>query len=265
MKKLAVLSLFDYTTETVKPWAEAGYICYCVDIQHPAGETRDGNIIRVGADIYTYEPPTDVEIVIVFGFPPCTDLAVSGAKHFANKLAANPEYRNEAMALVYRVRDIAEALGVPYYIENPVSVISSEWRKPNFTFHPWQYGGYIPACDAPHPLWPEHIAPRDAYPKRTCLWTGGGFEMPVQMPVEVEDGYSRQFKQLGGKSLKTKNIRSATPRGWAEAVFVKYAKRGGVNGTRFAHLHKVLNQLEREYSAAERQSTLSFLRGEARV
>jgi len=219
----------------------------------------------VGADIYTYEPPTDVEIVIVFGFPPCTDLAVSGAKHFANKLAANPEYRNEAMALVYRVRDIAEALGVPYYIENPVSVISSEWRKPNFTFHPWQYGGYIPACDAEHPLWPEHIAPRDAYPKRTCLWTGGGFEMPVQMPVEVEDGYSRQFKQLGGKSLKTKNIRSATPRGWAEAVFVKYAKRGGVNGTRFAHLHKVLNQLEREYSAAERQSTLSFLRGEARV
>lgn len=218
-KPKAILSLFDYTTETVRPWAEAGYTCYCVDIQHAPGENREGNIIRVGADLFTWTPPTDVEFVFCIGFPPCTDLAVSGAKHFANKAAANPAYRDEAMALVYRVRDIAEALGVPYAIENPISVISSEWRKPDFIFDPHQYGGYIPEAEAVHPRWPEHIAPRDAYPKRTCLWTGGGFTMPPVMPVEVEDGYSRQFKKLGGKSLKTKNIRSATPRGFAIALF----------------------------------------------
>ena len=43
--------------------------------------------------------------------------------------------------------------------------------------------------------------------------------MPDKKPVDVEPGYSDQHKKLGGKSLKTKNIRSATPRGFAQAVF----------------------------------------------
>jgi len=38
-------------------------------------------------------------------------------------------------------------------------------------------------------------------------------------PVEPETGHSRQHLKLGGKSMKTKNIRSATPRGFAQAVF----------------------------------------------
>lgn len=225
MKPKAILSLFDYTTETVKPWAEAGYLCYCVDIQHPAGETRNGNIIRVGADLYEWTPPADVDFVFCIGFPPCTDLAVSGAKHFARKAAENPAYRDEAMALVYRVRDIAEALGVPYAIENPVSVISSEWRKPDYTFNPADYGGYIPVDEAAHPIWPELIPPRDAYHKRTCLWTGGGFRMPRPLPVPCVPVF-HGWAKLGGKSLRTKNIRSATPRGFAIALFEEHGYTG---------------------------------------
>ena len=95
-------------------------------------------------------------------------------------------------------------------------------------FHPYEYGGYIPQQDATHPQWPDHIAPRDAYPKKTCLWTGGGFVMPETKPVEPENGYSRQHKTLGGKSLKTKNIRSATPRGFAQAVFDANHNKGQV-------------------------------------
>jgi hypothetical protein len=52
-----VLSLFDYSGNMVRPWAEAGYLCYCVDLQHPAGETRQGNIVLVGADIREWLPP----------------------------------------------------------------------------------------------------------------------------------------------------------------------------------------------------------------
>ena len=59
----------------------------------------------------------------------------------------------------------------------------------------------------------------DAYPKKTCLWTGNGFTMPWTDPVQPEDGHSRQHLKLGGKSAKTKNIRSATPRGFARAVY----------------------------------------------
>lgn len=65
-----VVSLFDRTTNMVKPWSEAGWLCYCVDIQHPPGETREGNIIKIGGDIMRWMPPRS-RVKITFGFPPC--------------------------------------------------------------------------------------------------------------------------------------------------------------------------------------------------
>ena len=128
------------------------------------------------------------------------------------------------MALVYMARDIGEAYGVPYAIENPVSVISSEWRKPDHMFQPCDFGGYLPEDDTSP--YPDIIPARDAYTKKTCLWTGNGFVMPAKRPVDpvkYQDrnglNYSALHWKLGGKSLRTKNIRSATPRGFAQAVF----------------------------------------------
>lgn len=69
-----------------------------------------------------------------------------------------------------------------------------------------------------HPLFPEYINARDSYPKLTCLWTGNGFRMPEKKPVFIEKGYSKQYSRLGGKSARTKLIRSLTPRGFAIAV-----------------------------------------------
>tara|TARA_R110002153_G_scaffold50989_4_gene143452 strand:+ start:1300 stop:1638 length:339 start_codon:yes stop_codon:yes gene_type:complete len=104
-------------------------------------------------------------------------------------------------------------------IENPVSVLATQWRASDHSFQPFQYGGYIPEDEADHPTWPDYIAARDAYPKQTHVWSGGGFVMPEHRPVDCPPGYSTQHKKLGGKSAKTKNIRSATPRGFARAVF----------------------------------------------
>jgi len=117
------------------------------------------------------------------------------------------------------VESVGVACGAPWGAENPVSVLSTLWRKPNFSFHPWEFGGYLPDSDI-HPMYPEYIKARDAYPKKTCIWSGNGFIEPKRIPVKVDSGYSDQHKKLGGKSLKTKNIRSATPRGFAEAVFL---------------------------------------------
>jgi hypothetical protein len=109
-------------------------------------------------------------------------------------------------------------------IENPVSVISSQYRKPDYMFQPCDYGGYLPEDDvSPHP---DIIPARDAYTKKTCLWAGNGFVMPEARPVDPvrytdSNGlnYSGPAWKLGGRSLRTKNIRSATPRGFAKAVF----------------------------------------------
>lgn len=227
---MLVISLYDYTGEAVKPWAKAGYECHCYDIQHdntkvdhfPSG----GSIRYLNANLQNMRQVVDlwssyIDKPVAFGmaFPVCTDMAVSGAAHFERKRQADPDFQDKAADYAIWCNHFFDNLDVPYFIENPVSVLSTLWRKPDYKFNPYDYGGYIPEDGAEHPTWPEYIAPRDAYPKKTCLWTGGGFKMPVPKPVVVEAGYSTQHRKLGGKSMKTKNIRSATPRGFAQAVF----------------------------------------------
>jgi hypothetical protein len=223
VKKDIVVSLCDYTGIMVNPWLDAGYTCILVDPQHPEGITRNGNLIKIGAKV---EDCLDIlsevilsgRVKIVFGFPVCTDLAVSGAAHFNNKLLKDKHFQTKAMQLVHECRMIGELSGSPWFIENPISAISSAWRKPDHYFHPFEYGGYLPEGDE-HPEYPEYIAPQDAYPKRTCLWVGNKFVMPEKKVVYCKPGYSDQYNKMGGKSSKTKNIRSATPRGFAKAVF----------------------------------------------
>lgn len=64
-----MISCFDLTTNMALPWAERGYLCYCVDTQHPPGETRDGNIVRVGADMLHWLPQKG-DVAFAAFFPP---------------------------------------------------------------------------------------------------------------------------------------------------------------------------------------------------
>lgn len=221
--KNIVLSLFDESGNMVRPWAEAGWDCYCVDLENDlkAELVGLGRIFYLNHDLTrsaAIEALVDLKPSIIFGFPPCTDLAVSGAMHFENKRKKNPNFQAEAVALAKVVPDIADKVECPWFLENPVSVLSTMYRKPDFSFHPYQYGGYLPEDDK-HPRWPDYIAPRDHYRKKTCLWTGNGFIMPEKRSLGDPKEDSKQHRKLGGKSKKTKQIRSETPRGFAEAVF----------------------------------------------
>jgi hypothetical protein len=227
MKK--AIFLYDYTGIMAKPWIDAGYECWCFDGQHSPGIDKDGNHVKVGFWFTPFQTILDAHAIrsivgdgveFVFGFPECTDMAVSGAAHFAKKRAADPLFQSKAASLARLVEVVADQYGCPWGAENPVSVLSTLWRKPDYSFHPYEYGGYLPEYDE-HPAYPEYIKPRDAYPKKTCIWAGNGFVMPGKNKVDVSPGYSDQHKKLGGKSLKTKNIRSATPRGFAKAVFLE--------------------------------------------
>jgi len=238
-----VISLYDYTGEALKPWAEAGYTCYAFDIQHN-GELRrvtdysgGGSIHYCYADLHDFSTYSDLffsfsgrKVAFGMAFPVCTDLAVSGAAWFKKKAEADPLFQQRAAQHATDCAGLFDDLGCPYFIENPVSVLSTLWRKPDYSFHPYEYGGYIAKNAARHPRWPDYIADRDAYPKKTCLWTGNGFVMPPKVPVEPETGHSRQHLKLGGKSAKTKNIRSATPRGFAIAVMAANTQKETTNG-----------------------------------
>lgn len=230
----AAIFLYDYTGIMAQPWLDAGYTCYCFDGQHE-GHTIEGKLHKVGI---MFDPlnlakgmsfiqdtlKNEQKISFVFGFPPCDDLAGSGAAHWAEKAARNPDFQQHAMALALFVRDVGEYYKVPWGFENPVGRLSTLFRKANFYFHPNEYGGYLPKEDI-HPMYPEYIPPRDAYKKKTGIWHNALFKKPDIIPVEpqpsIGQGSSDMHNKLGGKSKKTKNIRSATPRGFALAVYLK--------------------------------------------
>jgi hypothetical protein len=193
-----VLSLCDRTGVMVEPWMLAGYECWIVDTQHRAGVSRlsggfGGDLVRVGADVRAFVP--DFTPAIVFAFPPCTNLSVSGARWFKDK---GLEALQESLGLVIACKRIAEASGAPWMLENPVGILSSYWRKPDYTFQPWQYG--------------------DTYTKKTCLWTGGGFVMPAAWHTTKPEGTTATI-HLMPPSADRGDKRSITPAGFARAVF----------------------------------------------
>ena len=226
------------------PWVKGGINASCYDIKNKYSQERFNsgahlNMVNFdigretlercarainrlgGAEVHL---PIDVRptpVKLVFAFVPCTDLAVSGARWFAKKRKRDPDFQNKAVQRALDAVKFAEDIGADYCIENPVSVLSTLWRKPDYTFHPYEYGGYLSDSETEHPLYPDHIAHRDAYSKKTCLWTSEGFVMPEKKPVACESfGNSRQHSKLGGRSEKTKTIRSLTPRGFAKAVYM---------------------------------------------
>ena len=194
---MIVLSLCDRTGNMVRPWLDAGHECWIVDVQHPEGVQRDGKLVRVGADVLSWLPPRE-DYAAVFAFPPCTDLANSGARWFADKGLTRFA---DAARLVDRCREICEWSGAPWMLENPVGQLSTYWRKPDFSFDPCDYAGLSDESEA--------------YTKKTCLWTGGGFVMPERAPLAPLLG-SKMW--LLPPSEDRADLRSVTPMGFAKAV-----------------------------------------------
>jgi hypothetical protein len=214
--KYIVVSCFDKTGNMVKPWLEKGYECHIIDLQHEKGKTVEGNLIKWGYDVKEWEEIFFKEyfdkekIIFASFFPPCTDLAVSGARWFEEKEKQNPGCRKRAMDLVHWSDECGKKLGCPYFIENPVSVISTEWRKPNFTFHPYEFGAY-------------KDGENDGYTKKTCLWTNDKFKLPEKKPIECDPKIKNKI-HFAPPSKDRQNIRSATPKGFAQAIFQMYSK-----------------------------------------
>jgi hypothetical protein len=194
----AVLGLCDRTGIMLEPWAAAGFDCLAVDMQHTGMTHRDG-ITFIEADIRAWLPPPR-RYAIVFAFPPCTDLAVSGARWFRHKGIGG---LSDALEVFEACRRICEWSQAPWLIENPVSIIASYWRRPDFFFDPCDYGGWIDP-------------PADHYPKKTSAWTGAGFRKPRQRPVEPLDR-NRIHNMPPGPDRGDR--RSVTPRRFAHAVF----------------------------------------------
>ena len=207
--KDVVLCLYDVTGNMAAPWVENGYKAVLVDVQHPPGMAEFGAVTKIGADIRGGWMP-DRELVdrvaFVAAFPPCDHLAVSGSRWMQGKGLRKLAWSIDLFATA---AEICEWIGVPYMIENPVSTISTYWRKPDATFHPHHF---------------TLLDPSDNYTKKTCLWTGGGFVMPESCrDFTLGNPDDRIHKAPPGPDRA--NFRSATPMGFARAVFAANGKK----------------------------------------
>lgn len=132
-----------------------------------------------------YADPWDLMIA----HPPCTHLAVSGARHFAAKVADG----RQGAALDF-VRALLDAPVPRIALENPVSVISSRIRKPDQIIQPWQFG--------------------HGETKATCLWLKG---LPPLVPTHIVAGREARIHRMAPGPNRWKE-RSRTFQGIANAM-----------------------------------------------
>lgn len=206
-----VLSLFDYSGNMVRPWKKAGYETLIVDVQHSLRAPAEGelhcNLTTLGPLLVALSKRSIGldDIGFLSCFPPCTDIAISGVRDHTTKGLRALAHSCELFATCI---ELAQLVGCPWMIENPVSTMSTYWRKPDHTFHPHDFAGH---------------EPKDNYVKKTCLWTGGGFVMP---PPNTGGRFpdDRIHKASPGKHRA--NLRSATPLGFARAVFLANEPQG---------------------------------------
>lgn len=124
---------------------------------------------------------------LLIAHPPCTHLAVSGARWFKNKQTEQQEALNFVKSLLDApIKKIA--------LENPVSIISSHIRKPDQIIQPWQFG---------HPE-----------TKKTCLWLKN---LPKLIPTNIVDGREERIHNMPPSKNRWKD-RSRTYHGIANAM-----------------------------------------------
>lgn len=129
---------------------------------------------------------------LMIAHPPCTHLAVSGARYFKNKV------KEQADALDF----VRLLLGAPIEkicLENPVSIISSKIRKPDQIIQPWQFG--------------------HEESKKTCLWLKN---LPKLVPTQIMIVRNKNLTPSGqnklGPSKDRWKLRSKTYQGIAESM-----------------------------------------------
>lgn len=131
---------------------------------------------------------------MILAFPPCTHLAVSGARYFKQK---RKDGRQQA-AIDFFMR-FANADCPKIAIENPVGIMSSVWRKPDQIIQPWQFG--------------------HGETKKTCLWLKG---IPLLVPTNIVDGREQRIWKMPPSEDRAKN-RAKTFPGIARAMAEQWA------------------------------------------
>lgn len=145
---------------------------------------------------------------LMIAHPPCTHLAASGAKHFAQKIADG----RQQQGIDFFMR-LAEANIPKVAIENPVGVMSTKWRKPDQIIQPWQFGDEAQKSTC---LWLKNLpklVPTKIVGKGNFYISPKGKRLPAWYGDAAIDG-----KKVAYGSPEMKKIRNRTFQGIADAM-----------------------------------------------
>ena len=200
-----LISLYDRTGNASRPYKEAGWKVYQIDIQN-------------GIDILTWDflqPLKDSRFAFpqinIIAMQPCDCYALCGNKHKKNRIL-NGEFAL-SQKLVARTKEIidfyddARLLGF-WMMEQPMTDIHKKnpWiGKITQKFNPCDFAGYDPEPN------------RSRYNKQT--WLFGRFNKMIPKRMDPIKKDSPIWSEFGGKSIKTKNARSITPLGFSYAFY----------------------------------------------
>jgi len=176
---MKVLVACEYSGTVRDAFLAAGHIALSCDLlpsdapgPHLQGDVRE--VLEMGWDL-------------MIAHPPCTHLAVSGARWFHLK-------QQEQQEALQFVRLLLEAPIPRIALENPVSIISSRICKPDQTIQPWQFG--------------------HGETKATCLWLKN---LPPLEPTNIVDGREARIHRMPPSPMRWKE-RSKTYQGIADAM-----------------------------------------------
>jgi hypothetical protein len=180
-----VLVACEFSGAVRDAFARRGWDAWSCDLlpSESPGQHHQGDVSKILSDGWD----------LLIAHPPCTHLAVSGARWFHLK------QQQQAEALAF-VRLLLDAPVPKIALENPVSIISSRIRKPDQVIQPWQYGhGEV---------------------KATCLWLKN---LPPLRPTQIVDGRVPRVHMMPPSPNRWK-LRSMTYPGIAEAMADQWGK-----------------------------------------
>ena len=143
---------------------------------------------------------------MIIAFPPCTHLAVSGARHFEKKIKDGRQQQGIDFFMLF-----ANASCAKVAIENPVGIMSSKWRKPDQIIQPFEYG--------------------DPFKKTTCLWLKG---LPKLKPSNIVD--EGEFIEFVSK----KGVKKKQPKWYFDALKLSPSERAKARSKTFPGIAKAL-------------------------
>ena len=142
--KLKVLLACEESQAVTKEFRKLGHEAYSCDLLPTSGKNKKWHIQD---DVFNVIERENWDLMIAF--PPCTHLAVSGARHFDKKKKDGRQKES-----IKFFKSLTKTSIKYWIIENPVGIMSTVYKKPNQIIHPYYFG--------------------DPYSKKTCLWFSKG-------------------------------------------------------------------------------------------